>query len=73
MRNTFLTGSFLPGYSSVFRYEKSALDNPPSLPLEILADRFQYRAKRFHDRGTSYSIGIQAGIAVALILVSFGF
>ena len=68
MKNTFLVGSFLPGYSSAFRYKPALNAQQPAFSLETLADRFHHRAERFERKGNHYMLAFQAGILLALAL-----
>lgn len=69
MKNTFLIGSFLPGYSSAFRYKRPAMDKKYAIDIDTLAQRFYARGEKIRNKGTGYILGIQAGLAVALILI----
>lgn len=73
MKNTFLIGSFLPGYSKTFRYKQPATDSSTFMNMDTLAERFYARGEKIRGKGTGYVLGIQGGIAVALILVVTAF
>lgn len=73
MKKTFLTGSFLPGYSSVFRYKTLAEKNTASLNKDQLAERFHARAERLRKNGSGYLLGIQGAAIFALVAVLLAF
>lgn len=74
MKNTFITGSFLNGYQSVFRYKQSAQrSGAPSFSKDDLAKRFTERAARIHRKGAGYITGLQTGMAAALVLLLVAF
>ncbi len=73
MKTTFLIGSFLPGYSKTFRYRQPATEHSNFIDMDTLAQRFYVRGDKIRNKGTGYVLGIQAGLAVALILVVAAF
>ncbi len=73
MKNTFLTGSFLSGYSSVFRYNRPQSQKRSNLTAEILAARFEVRSKRLRNKQARYTLGLQAGLVSAIVVVLFAF
>ncbi len=73
MKNTFLIGSFLPGYSKTFRYRQPAADSSTFINMDTLAERFYARGEKIRSKGTGYVLGIQAGLAVALIVIVVAF
>ncbi len=74
MKNTFITGSFLQGYNSVFRYRRPVnSQQTPSFSMEDLSKRFSERAARVHRKGAGYLTGLQAGMLLALLLLLAAF
>ncbi len=74
MKNTFLTGSFLRGYSSVFRYkQREGVNRMPSFSMDDLSRRFSERADRVHRKGAGYITGLQSGMTAALVLLLVAF
>ncbi len=69
MKNTFLTGSFLPGYSTAFRYNRPGPAEKSANSIDKLASRFYARAGKMSKKGKGYVMGIQIGLAVSLLLV----
>ncbi|MEM8484739.1 MAG: energy transducer TonB [Bacteroidota bacterium] len=74
MKNTFITGSFLRGYNSVFRYRQPEnTSRTPSFSMEDLSKRFSERAARVHRKGAGYITGLQTGMAAGLVLLLVAF
>jgi protein TonB len=69
MKNTFLIGSFLPGYASVFRYNRPRKSGPPSFDDETLSIRFKERSNQFDRRQKDYAFALQGGLLGALLIV----
>ncbi len=59
----------MPGYSRAFRYNRPATGEKSKISIDHLARRFHERAGKMSKKGRGYSIGIQVGLAVSLLLV----
>ena len=72
MKNTFLIGSFLPAYASSFKYKRPKGEKR-AFNIDVLANRFSQRATRIRKKGSGYLLGLQAGLASALVLLLLAF
>lgn len=74
MRSSFLIGNFLPGYNTVFKYNRQDWNSKiPSLTPAALQERFANRSAHYEQRSTRYGLGLQAGLATALGLIILAF
>ena len=74
MKSSFLIGSFLPGYASVFKYKRQTSNNAyPTLNPTMLGDRFLNRSKQFESKRNRYGFGLQIGLAAALLCLVVAF
>ncbi len=73
MRDTFLIGSFLKGYSAVFAYARSRKPAKKAFTVERLAARFRLRSERFHSHRVRRVLYLQLGLATALVCTTLAF
>ena len=75
MKTSFLTGSFLPGYASIFKYNRPATPQAsyPTLTSDLLTDRFNSRSKKYQTKRNRYGVGMQVGLATALVVILLAF
>ena len=74
MRSSFLIGNFLPGYNTVFKYNRQdwgsqAISHSP----EMLQKQFTQRSTQYEARNHGYGLGLQIGIASAILFIVLAF
>ena len=74
MRSSFLIGNFLPGYNTVFKYNRQEW-GPHAKPLtpSELKEHFTHRSNQYENRSNGYGLGLQIGIigAIAFVVLAF--
>lgn len=73
MARKFLVGRFLTSHSSAYRFRKQRIPEETALTPEVLQARFSERARRFRSERDKYFLYIQAGMALALLVLVAAF
>ena len=69
MKKTFLIGRFLQSHAGAYRHSPRIAGEGTHLSRDVLQKRFSERKTRFRMERIRYALHVQAGLAVALLLI----